>query len=130
MAQPRILIIEFYGYAFRASVNGAGPEDGFTPAEADGWFPHFIEYQEDAEGRFVYLDQPQCAHLRGVKNNIEWMRAHPRPHFAEVYPVARIDEEWPAGEVSTVKTLEHVTLLETLEALAEILQARDAQRNK
>lgn len=120
--------IEFYGYEYRVSVEGAGAEDGVEPAdlEASGWFPHYPFYREDASGNLLYVYQPMTGSLAGVRNDLAWMRAHPRPHFGEVFDRVDVREEGPGAELKTVKTLAHVTLLEALEGLVEVLRARDA----
>ena len=125
----RTLEIEFYDYNYLVSADGAGQHDGITPADAEmqGWFPHFIEYKEDASGRLLFLDQPQCSRVLGLVHDIAWMRAHPRPHFGEVFDQVELREEWPAAEFHTIKTLHHVTLLEALEELVKTLEARDAK---
>ena len=53
------------------------------------------------------------------------MRAHPRPHFGEIFKQVDIRDEWK--EDALVKTLHQVTLLEALEGLVEVLRARDAR---
>ena len=123
--------IEFYGYEYRVSVEDAGrPEDRVEPddLETSGWFPHFPFYYEDAQGRLLYFYQPMTGSLAGVRNDIAWLRAHPRPHFAEVFDRVELREEGPAAQLRTVQTLAHVTLLEALEGLVAVLKARDARR--
>lgn len=119
--------IKFYCYEFLVSVDGAGQHDGITPTDAElqGWFPYFIEYKEDVDGRLLFLYQPQCARVSALINNIEWMRQHPRPHFGEVFDRADLVDIRDRPE-HTIKTLAHVTLLEALEGLVEVLKARDA----
>ncbi len=53
----RKMVIDFYSYGYEVSVNGAGAKDGVEPAdiETPGWFPHFPHYNEDAQGRLLYL---------------------------------------------------------------------------
>lgn len=120
--------IEFYSYSYLVSVEEAGVNDGIEPAdiETSGWFPHFPHYKEDAQGRLLYFWQPMTGSLTGLRNDIAWIRAHPRPHFAEVFDPMELRREWPAGEFRTVKTLRGVTLLEALEALVELLRDWDA----
>jgi hypothetical protein len=126
----RAAAIEFYSYSYLVSVEEAGVNDGIEPAdiETSGWFPHFPHYKEDAQGRLLYFWQPMTGSLAGLRNDIAWLRAHPRAHFAEVFDRVELREEWPAGELHTVKTLHNVTLLEALDGLVEVLKARDAAR--
>jgi hypothetical protein len=120
--------IEFYGYEYLVSVEDAGANDGIEPddIETSGWFPHYPFYREDATGGLLYFYQPMTGSLAGVRNDIEWIRAHPRPHFGEVFTRVDLREEWPPGQFHTVKTLHHVTLLEALDELVTILKAKDA----
>lgn len=120
--------IEFYGYEYRVSVENADAEDGIEPAdiETSGWFPHYPFYRETASGGLLYFYQPMTGSLAGVRHDIAWIRAHPRPHFAEVFDRVELREEWPAAQLHTVKTLTGVTLLEALEGLVEALKERDA----
>lgn len=125
----RTVEIEFRGYDYDVSVDGAGSRNGLASdaAAAQGWEAHFAHYREDTGGRLVYFWQPAISSLAGVRNDIDWIRAHPRPHFGEVFDRAELREEWPAAEFHTVKTLHHVTLLEALEELVKTLEARDAK---
>lgn len=124
----RTLKIEVYDYNYLVSADGAGQHDGVTPADAEtqGWFPYFIEYKEDAEGRLLFLYQPQCSKTLGVVHDIAWMRAHPRPHFGEVFDRVDLVDISDLPKERTVQTLRLATLLEALEALVEVLKARDA----
>lgn len=119
--------IEFYGYSYLVSVEEAGVYDGIEPAdiETSGWFPHFPHYKEDSQGRLLYFWQPMTSALDGIRDDIIWMRAHPRAHFGEVFEQVELREEWPACRFRTVQTLHHVTLLEALEGLVEVLKERD-----
>ena len=121
--------IEFYGYEYRVSVEDAGADDGIEPAdiETSGWFPHYPFYRENAQGGLLYFYQPMTGSLAGVRNDIAWILAHPRPHFAEVFDRVEVREEWPAAHLRTVQTLHHVTLLEALEGLVAVLKDRDAR---
>ena len=120
--------IEFYGYEYLVSVDGAGAgvNDVAMPEETSGWFPHFPHYNEDAQGRLLYFYQPMTGSLAGVRNDLAWLRAHPRTHFGEVFERVDLREERPAAELKTVKTLHSVTLLAALEGLVEVLTARAA----
>ena len=120
--------IEFRGYDYEVSVEGAGSRDGLASdaAAAQGWEAHFAHYREDAQGRLVYFWQPAISSLAGVRNDLAWMRAHPRSHFDEVFDRVEIRRDWPIGEIHTVKTLRNVTLLEALAGLVEVLKERDA----
>lgn len=124
----RSVEVEFCGYDYDVSVDGAGSRDGLASdaAAEQGWEAHFAHYREDAQGRLVYFWQPATSSLGGVRNDIAWMRAHPRPHFDEVFDRAEIRREWPIGKTHPIKTLSHVTLLEALEGLVEVLKERDA----
>ena len=120
--------IKFYGYEYRVSVEDAGANDGIEPdgIETSGWFPHYPFYREDATGGLLYFYQPMTGSLAGVRNDIQWLRAHPRPHFGEVFDqVALVDTRDLPGR--TVQTLHHVTLLEALEGLVKTLEARGAK---
>lgn len=125
----RVAAIKFYGYEYQVSVAGAGAKEGLAPAdiETSGWFPHYPCYREDAQGGLLYFYQPMTGSLAGVRNDLAWLRAHPRPHFAEVFDRVEVREEWPAGQFHTVQTLAHVTLLEALEGLVVVLKDRDAR---
>lgn len=120
--------IEFYGYSYEVSVEDAGAEDGVEPAdiETSGWFPHFPHYKEGPQGRLLYFWQPLTGSLAGVRNDIAWIRAHPRPHFGEVFDRVDVVDIRDLPKRHTVQTLHHVTLLEALEGLVEVLKARDA----
>lgn len=120
--------IDVYGYEYLVSVDDAGVNDGAMPddVELSGWFPHFPHYNEDAQGRLLYFYQPMTMCLEVVRQDVAWIRAHPRPHFGEVFDQVELREEWPAAQWHTVKTLHGVTLLEALDGLVAALQARDA----
>ena len=122
--------IEFYGYSYLVSVEKAGVEDGVEPddIETSGWFPHFPHYKEDPQGRLLYFWQPMTGSLAGVRNDIAWIRAHPRPHFAEVFGQVDVVDIRDLPERRTVQTLHHVTLLEALVALVAVLKERDARQ--
>lgn len=115
--------IEFYGYEYLVSVGDAGVNDGAMPEETSGWFPHFPHYNEDAQGRLLYFYQPMTGSLAGVRNDLAWLRAHPRPHFGEVFERVDVVDTRDLPERRTVKTLHGVTLLEALEGLVEVLTA-------
>lgn len=119
--------LDFYGWDYEFSVEGAGPMSGLLPADAElqGWFPYFPYYREDLQGRLLFFSQ-LCGGVKFLRNDIAWMRAHPRPHFGEVFDHVDLREEWPAGQFKTIQPLHHVTLLEALEGLVEVLRARDA----
>lgn len=119
--------IEFYGYEYRVSVENAGAEDGVEPAdiETSGWFPHYPFYRENAQGGLLYFYQPMTGSLAGVRNDLVWIRAHPRPHFGEVFGQVDVVDLRDLPERRTVKTLTGVTLLEALAGLVEALRERD-----
>ncbi len=114
--------INYYGYEYQISVDGAKNKDGLYPAmwEPDDWGLQFANYREDERGRLLYLCQSLCFGSKSLALDIDWMRAHPRPQLAEVYDRVDLRKEYPAAEYTTVKTLHNVTLLEALEALLEI----------
>ena len=118
--------ITFFCWEWDFAVGGATSQSGRLPAdaEAEGWFPTFMAYREDEAGRLLYLWQPNSGYLRNLVEDIAWMRAHPRPHFAEVFD--RVDIRDERKESALVKTLHNVTLLEALDGLIEALKARDA----
>jgi hypothetical protein len=122
--------IEFYGYSYLVSVEEAGVSDGIEPddIETSGWFPHFPHYKEDAQGRLLYFWQPMTGSLAGLRNDLAWIRAHPRPHFAEVFDRVDVVDTRDLPERRTVKTLHDVTLLEAMDGLVEALKVRDAAR--
>lgn len=119
--------LDFYCWEYEFSVEGADQKSGRLPAEAElqGWFPYFPLYREDLDGRLLYLYQPACGSTKVIQEDIAWMRAHPRPHFGEVFGRVDIRDEWK--EYALVQTLAHVTLLEALEGLVAVLKDRDAR---
>lgn len=127
----RTVEIEFRGYDYDVSVEGAGSRDGLASdaAAAQGWEAHFAHYREDAQGRLVYFWQPAIGSLAGVRNDMAWMRAHPRPHFDEIFKRVDYIDAGNPDKLHTVQTLHGVTLLEALDGLVEALRARDAARN-
>lgn len=114
--------INYYGYEYQISVAGAHNRDGHHPImpAADNWGWRFGNYREDGQGRLLYIAQPLCGHPNMLAEDIDWMRAHPRPQLAEVYDQVDLRREDPGAEYTTVKTLHNVTLLEALEALLAI----------
>ena len=120
--------IDFYGYGYEVSVNGAGAKDGVEPAdiETSGWFPHFPHYNEDAQGRLLYLYQPITASLANVRYDVNWRRDHPRSHFGEVFEAVDIMDVGDLDHPRRLNTLHAVTFLEALDRLVAALQARDA----
>ena len=121
--------LDFYCWDYEFSVEGADQNSGLLPADAElqGWFPYFPYYREDSQGRFLYFYQ-LCSSTKVLQKDMAWMRAHPRPHFGEVFDRVELREEWPPAELHTVNTLHRVTLLEALEGLVAVLRARDARR--
>lgn len=120
--------IKVYGYTYEISVDGAGLDDGAMPEETSGWFPHFPHYNEDAQGRLLYLYQPITASLANVRYDVNWLRAHPRPHFGEVFDAVDIMDVGDLDHPRRLNTLHAATLLEALDGLIEALKARDAAR--
>jgi hypothetical protein len=118
--------LDFYGWEYEFSVEGANQESGRLPddAERQGWFPYFPCYREDPQGRLLYLYQPLCGRTQTLQDDIAWMRAHPRSHFTEVYDRIEIRDEW--NTYALVKTLHQVTLFEALDELVTIFKAKDA----
>ena len=124
----RTVAIEFRGYDYEVSVDGAGSQDGLASdaAATQGWETHFAHYREDAAGRLVYFWQPAISSLAGVRRDLEWLRAHPRPHFGEVFDRVDLMDIGDLDLRRPAKTLHHVTLLEALEGLVAVLKDRDA----
>ena len=117
--------IEVYDYTYEISVDGAGLEEGAMPEETSGWFPHFPNYNEDAQGRLLYLYQPITASLANVRYDVNWLREHPRPHFDEVFESVAIVEVGDSRRKTVIGTLQSVTFMEAMEGLVEALRKRD-----
>lgn len=122
----RKMAMKVYGYTYEISVDGAGLDNGAMPEETPGWFPHFPHYNEDAQGRLLYLYQPITASLANVRYDVNWLRNHPRSHFGEVFEAVDIMDVGDLDHPRRLNTLHAVTFLEALDRLVAALQARDA----
>ena len=120
--------VELYGgYIYTMRVNNADAAAGIEPADAKraGWYLEFVYYRETPAGGLLYLYQPMCASARGFREQMRWLRDHPRPHYRDVYDRVDIVDE-SSGKV--YQTLAGVDFLTILDAMLEVFQEFDRQR--